>query len=125
MHSSGASISVASESMTSIRFVRRRSDGTTESLDVVARPGQSAMQAAVDARIDGIAADCGGLLVCATCHVFVSPDWASRLAPPNDDEEAMLAFTAAARRETSRLSCQIQLGPETDGLTLELPDRQY
>lgn len=111
--------------MISIRFVRRHSDGTTESHDVLARAGQTAMQAAVDARIDGIAADCGGLLVCATCHVLVSPDWAARLDPPSDDEQAMLAFTAAPRRDTSRLSCQIQLGPETDGLTLELPDRQY
>ena len=125
MRSSGASISAASESMFSIRFVRRCSDGTTETHDVAARAGQTAMQAAVDARIDGIAADCGGLLVCATCHVFVSPDWAARLAPPSDDEQAMLAFTTAPRRDTSRLSCQIQLGPETDGLTLELPDRQY
>lgn len=111
--------------MVAIRFIGRRSDGSTDTHDLQARPGQSAMQAAVDAGIDGIAADCGGLLVCATCHVYVSPDWAARLAPPGDDEQAMLEFTAAPRRDTSRLCCQIRLGPDTEGLTLELPERQY
>lgn len=111
--------------MVAIRFIRQRPDGSTEAHDVHARPGQSAMQAAIGAGIDGIAADCGGMLVCATCHVYVSPDWAARLQPPGDDEQAMLDMTAAPRRDTSRLCCQIPLGPDTEGLTLELPDRQY
>lgn len=111
--------------MVTIRFIRCPPHGPHETHDVHARAGESAMQAAVSAGIDGIAADCGGLLVCATCHVYVSPEWAGRLGPPGDEEDAMLAFTAAPRRDGSRLSCQIRLGPDTEGLTLELPERQY
>ena len=89
---------------------------------VAAAAGQSLMRAAVDA---GIAADCGGCLSCATCHVFVDEPWLARLPPPSGDEEAMLAMTAAPRRPTSRLSCQIVLETALDGLTAGLPDTQY
>jgi 2Fe-2S ferredoxin len=111
--------------MTAIHFVTRHADGTTETRDVQAPAGKSVMQAAVAAGIDAIAADCGGLLTCATCHVYVAPEWAGKLPAPSADELGMLEFTAAPRRETSRLSCQIQVGPEIEGLTVELPDRQY
>jgi ferredoxin, 2Fe-2S len=83
------------------------------------------MQAAVAADIDGIAADCGGCLTCATCHVYVDEAWLPKLLPPTPQEEAMLELTAAERRSNSRLSCQIRLGPELDGLRVELPDTQY
>jgi ferredoxin, 2Fe-2S len=92
---------------------------------VQARAGQTLMQAAVGAGVDAIAADCGGTLSCATCHVYVAPEWAARLPAPGDEEIGMLEFTAAPRRATSRLSCQITLGPELEGLTVELPERQY
>lgn len=111
--------------MVAIRFLSPQPDGTMASREVQARPGQSVMQAAVGAGIDAVAADCGGLLTCATCHVYVAPDWAARLPAPGDDERGMLEFTAAPRRDTSRLSCQITVAPELEGLTLELPDRQY
>jgi len=90
-----------------------------------AKPGQSLMQAAVARNVSGIAADCGGLLTCATCHVYVREPFASRLAPPGADEDGMLGFTAAPRRANSRLSCQIKLTPELDGLAVDLPDTQY
>ena len=86
---------------------------------------QSLMRAAVDAGIDGVKADCGGMMTCATCHVFVAPEWLARLPPPSSDEQAMLEMTAAPRRPTSRLSCQIALDAELDGLTVGLPDTQY
>ena len=89
------------------------------------RPGGSLMQAAVAADVDGIAADCGGLLTCATCHVYVREPFASRLPPPSDDERGMLEFAAAERRANSRLSCQIELTDALDGLTVDLPDTQY
>ncbi len=111
--------------MVVLRFLSTLPDGTQRTHEVQAAPGQSAMQAAVGAKLDGIAADCGGLLTCATCHVYVAPDWAARLPPPSDDELGMLDFTAAPRRETSRLSCQITISPALDGLTLELPEHQY
>lgn len=94
-------------------------------ISLQAKDGQSVMEAAVAAGIDAIAADCGGLLTCATCHVYVPPDWAAKLPPPGADELGMLAFTAAPRRENSRLSCQIVMSPALDGLTVELPERQY
>lgn len=111
--------------MTAIRFLTRRPDSTTSTREVDARPGQSVMRAALDAGIEGIVADCGGMLTCATCHVYVAADWIARLPAPTDEETGMLEFTAADRRDGSRLSCQIQVGPEIEGLTIELPERQY
>jgi ferredoxin, 2Fe-2S len=89
------------------------------------RTGKSLMQAAVDAGIDGIAADCGGSLTCATCHVFVDGEWAARLPPPRSDESDMLEMTATPREAGSRLSCQIELQPGLDGLRVRLPAQQY
>lgn len=90
-----------------------------------ARSGRSLMQAAVDAGIEGIAADCGGCLNCATCHVIVAAEWAARLPPPAPDEQAMLEMTAAPAQATSRLSCQIVLHPTLDGIAVSLPPTQY
>lgn len=87
--------------------------------------GQSVMEAAVAAGVTGIAADCGGMLTCATCHVMVAEPFAALLPPADGEERAMLAFTATPATPASRLSCQIILKPELDGLTLELPASQY
>ena len=87
--------------------------------------GQSLMRAAAAAGIDGIAADCGGVLSCATCHVVVAPEWAARLLAPGADEDAMLEMTATPREPNSRLSCQIVLAPELDGLVVRVAATQY
>jgi len=92
---------------------------------VRAREGTSLMRAAVDAGVDAIAADCGGCLTCATCHVYVEAAWQGRLPPPSADELAMLEMTAAERTPASRLSCQIALTPALDGLAVRLPATQY
>lgn len=92
---------------------------------VRAPAGTSLMRAATDAGVDGIAADCGGCLSCATCHVFVDADWLARLAPPGADEQAMLEMTAVERTPASRLSCQILLAPGLDGLRVRMPPTQY
>ncbi|HSC01235.1 MAG TPA: 2Fe-2S iron-sulfur cluster-binding protein [Burkholderiaceae bacterium] len=92
---------------------------------VQGRVGQSLMRAAVDAGEEGIAADCGGCLSCATCHVIVDPAWADRAGPPSDDEGYMLEMTASPQQPTSRLSCQIALDESLDGLVVQLPDKQY
>lgn len=97
----------------------------TRGTTVSARPGQSLMRAAQDADIDGIAADCGGALTCATCHVMVREPWVGRLPPPEADEDDMLGFTAAPRHANSRLSCQIRLTADFDGLEVDLPPTQY
>lgn len=94
-------------------------------IDVPARAGRSLMRTAVDAGIDGIAADCGGCLTCATCHVIVDEAWSGRLPPPDEDERSMLEMTAAERQPTSRLSCQIVVDAALDGLTVTLPATQY
>ncbi|MEO7393255.1 MAG: 2Fe-2S iron-sulfur cluster-binding protein [Ramlibacter sp.] len=88
------------------------------------KEGQSLMQAAVAANVRGIEADCGGLMTCGTCHVFVREPHFSRLPPPEADEAGMLEFTAEPRRPNSRLSCQIELTGELDGLTVDLPADQ-
>ena len=98
-------------------------DGSTRTLQ--ARTGRSLMQEAVSAGEDAIAADCGGCLTCATCHVIVDADWAARLQPPGADERAMLEMTAVPQEPTSRLSCQIPLTPTLDGLRVRLPATQY
>lgn len=89
------------------------------------RVGQSLMRAAVDAGEEGIAADCGGCLNCATCHVIVDPAWVSRLPAASDDEGYMLEMTASPQQPTSRLSCQIVLDEDLDGLVVQLPPTQY
>ncbi|TFZ00562.1 (2Fe-2S)-binding protein [Ramlibacter henchirensis] len=95
-----------------------------EALTLDAKPGQSLMQAAVAANAKGIEAECGGLMTCATCHVYVREPFASALPPPVEDELGMLEFTASPRQPNSRLSCQIALGPQLDGLTVDLPPTQ-
>ena len=95
------------------------------SVSVIAKTGKTVMQVATANNVAGIAADCGGLMTCATCHVIVSDEFVQLLPPPDAGEVAMLAFTAAPREANSRLSCQIKLTAELDGLTLRLPANQY
>lgn len=96
----------------------------TKSDRVETSGGESAMQAATRHGIDGILAECGGNAMCATCHVYVDESWLSRLPPIAGDEDALLDGTAAERRPNSRLSCQITITPDLDGLVLRLPERQ-
>ena len=106
--------------MTAITFIHP--DGRSQSLEASA--GDSVMQLAVSRGIDEIVAECGGNAMCATCHVYVDDAWLTRLPPMADEEDALLDGTAAERRANSRLSCQIRLAAELDGLVLRLPERQ-
>ena len=85
--------------------------------------GWSLMEGAVKHLIPGIDADCGGACACATCQVYVAPEWEAKLPPKSDMEETMLDF-APDVRPNSRLSCQIRFAADLDGLVLSLPDRQ-
>jgi ferredoxin, 2Fe-2S len=96
--------------------------GRAQTLELAA--GTSVMRGAVDAGVDGIEAQCGGLCACATCHCYVQQPWLDRLPPPSDDESVMLSNVAAERRPNSRLSCQLIVEPAVDGLTVRFPDRQ-
>jgi len=85
--------------------------------------GKSVMQAAVDAMVPGIMADCGGSCSCATCHCYVDEDWAVRLPPVESAERDMLEC-ALDPRDNSRLSCQLRMTPQSDGLVVRLPKSQ-
>jgi len=85
--------------------------------------GVSVMEVARQNGIAGIVARCGGACACATCHVYVSPSWVGRLEPPEEIEEGMLE-TAWEPRANSRLSCQIHLTRDLDGLEVAVPERQ-
>jgi 2Fe-2S ferredoxin len=85
--------------------------------------GISLMEAALKNGVSGIEADCGGACSCATCHVFIGSEWADKIPPKEDMEDAMLEF-ALDLRDESRLSCQILLTDTLDGLVVELPDSQ-
>lgn len=97
-------------------------DGVAHSAE--AALGDSLMQTAIAAGIDGIVGECGGSAMCATCHVYVRPEWLGRLPPRSEVEEEMLECTAAERRPESRLSCQILATPDLDGIVVDLPETQ-
>ena len=86
--------------------------------------GTSAMEGAVNNMIDGIVAECGGACVCATCHVIVDDAWVEKTGKPSDDEDMMLE-AAPERQEKSRLSCQLIVTDDMDGLVLHMPESQY
>ena len=90
---------------------------------VVAPAGITLMEAARQNGVTGIIAQCGGACACATCHVYVDPAWVGKLEPPEDMEQGMLE-TAWEPRANSRLSCQITLADELDGLTVTVPQQQ-
>ncbi|MGX7895929.1 2Fe-2S iron-sulfur cluster-binding protein [Tsuneonella sp. HG222] len=86
------------------------------------RKGISLMETIRDAGIDEVLALCGGCASCATCHVFVDPAFADRLPPINEDEDVLLD-SSDHRAKASRLSCQIPMNEELDGLTVRIaPD---
>ena len=98
-------------------------DGSARTLSIEA--GTSVRDAALDQNIPGIDGECGGYLNCATCHVYVDGAWYGRLPAPSELEDELLDGAAAPRLPTSRLSCQLVVVPEWDGLVVQLPESQY
>ena len=98
-------------------------DERGETREIPAASGMKALEAMQDARIP-VLAQCGGSCACATCHVYVGSEWISRLPEPSEDEAAMLdgAFDVT---DASRLSCQIELTDEMDGLQITLAPGSY
>jgi ferredoxin, 2Fe-2S len=111
--------------MITVHLIPESTAGAAEPLHLQCKPGQSLMQAAVAANVKGIEGECGGMMTCGTCHIYVHEPFASQLPPRSPDEDAMLGFTASPRRANSRLSCQIALTEALDGLTADLPASQY
>ena len=88
--------------------------------------GENVMRGALYNDLPGIIGECGGGLACATCHCYVDEAWADRVGgPSSQDETDMLESTSAEVKSTSRLSCQIILSAELDGLIVHLPETQY
>jgi ferredoxin, 2Fe-2S len=86
--------------------------------------GTTLMRAATDNRVPGIDGDCGGNCACATCHVYVDPDWSDRVGARTATEEEMLNLVADLRGN-SRLACQITLTDALNGLIVSLPESQH
>ncbi|TDI55618.1 MAG: (2Fe-2S)-binding protein [Alphaproteobacteria bacterium] len=105
--------------MTKIVFIGH--DGVRYELD--AQNASTVMETAVKNGVPGIEAECGGACACATCHVYVEEGWVEKTGEPEAMEEDMLDF-AYDVRPTSRLSCQIRVSEELDGLIVHVPERQ-
>ena len=97
-------------------------DGTAHTIEV--RNGLSVMEGAVKNNIPGIDADCGGACACATCHVYVDEAWRARTGVASSMEESMLDF-ASEVEPNSRLSCQIKITDDLDGLVVRMPENQH
>jgi 2Fe-2S ferredoxin len=106
--------------MPRVTFVDSDQVSTTMYVD----SGTSVMDASMEAGLDGIRADCAGNLMCATCHVYVDSEWLRLLGEREPEEEMLLDETSAPRTEASRLSCQIVLTDELDGITVRFPEEQ-
>ena len=96
-------------------------NGKIHSIEVA--NGLSVMEGAVQNNIPGIDADCGGSMACATCHVYVKEDWFNKLPKKEDGEEDMLDM-AFEPKKNSRLSCQLMVSDQLDGLVVNLPEKQ-
>jgi 2Fe-2S ferredoxin len=94
------------------------------SVEVEIAEGLTLMEGARHAGIEAIVADCGGACACATCHVYIDDEWRAKLEPRSENEADMLEFAAAEANESSRLSCQITLTAQHDGLRVRTPDTQ-
>lgn len=97
-------------------------DGSRRSVD--AKLGSSVMENAIRSNIRGIDAECGGSCSCATCHVYVDETFVDRLVPSDDEEAELLEFVASKRLPNSRLSCQLAMTAELDGLSVRIPPTQ-
>ena len=105
-----------------IRILFIQPDGREQA--VQARPGQSVMQAAIGAMVPGITADCGGACTCATCHGYVDEAWVARVPPASADEAEMIDAGCLDVLPSSRLTCQIKVDEQLDGLVIRIPPAQ-
>ena len=105
--------------MTKITYIEF--NGTEHPVDVM--PGLSVMQGALANNVRGIIGDCGGSCSCATCHVYVDPAWVNRVGEKNEGEAALLEEVVDSK-PNSRLSCQITVTEDMDGLVVRMPARQ-
>ena len=96
-------------------------NGKSHSVDV--QKGLTVMEGAIQNNIPGIDADCGGGMACATCHVYVKEEWFDKINPKSEGEDDMID-QAHQPSKFSRLSCQISVSDDIDGLVVNLPEKQ-
>jgi 2Fe-2S ferredoxin len=106
--------------MTKIVYVEH--NGTEHEVQV--SNGQSLMDGAVAHMVPGIDGDCGGLCACATCHIYVPEEWEGKCSDPEELEQNILDF-AFDVQANSRLSCQIKVSDDLEGMRVIMPERQY
>jgi ferredoxin, 2Fe-2S len=106
--------------MAKITFIQH--NGVEQTVDGIA--GMTVMETAIKHQVPGIDADCGGACACATCHVYVEPEWQDKTGTRQAMEEDMLDF-AFDVRDSSRLSCQIKVSDQLDGLRVKVPEKQF
>ena len=97
-------------------------NGTEHIVDV--ETGMTVMEGARDNNIPGIEADCGGACACSTCHVYIDASWVKKIPEKEDMEEDMLDFAYSPDENLSRLTCQIEVTDELDGLIVRMPEKQ-
>ena len=105
--------------MAKIKYIEHRG----EEHEIEVSNGLSVMEGAIQNDIPGIDADCGGGMACATCHVYVKEEWFDKLPKKEDGEEDMLDM-AFEPKKNSRLSCQLIVSDQLDGLVVNLPEKQ-
>lgn len=106
--------------MAKVTFVTANGEKST----VEANTGDSVMQIALAANISDIIAECGGAMMCATCHVYIDDEWLKHIGEASEDERIMLDFASSEVTKNSRLSCQIKIDDENSGLIIHLPESQ-
>ena len=106
--------------MAKITYVEH--NGTEHVVEVAT--GLTVMEGARDNNIPGIEADCGGACACSTCHVYIDPSWVGSVPPKDDMEEDMLDFAYDPDPTTSRLTCQITVNDQLNGLVVKMPEKQ-
>ena len=104
-----------------VKIIYKDYQGNSKTLDV--EKGLSVMEGAIQNDIPGIDADCGGAMACATCHVYVKEEWFNKLSKAEDAEQDMIDM-AYNPKTNSRLSCQITVGDEIDGIEVTTPEKQ-
>lgn len=105
-----------------VKIIYKDHSGAAREID--AKVGETVMETAIKNSVPGIDADCGGACACATCHVYVDPAFMEKVGTPEDMEQSMLDF-AENVQDNSRLSCQISVSEDLDGMTVTTPESQH
>ncbi len=92
--------------------------------EVEVENGYSIMEGAINNNIDGIVAECGGACACATCHSYIDAAWTDKIPTMDDMEDSMLD-AAFERKDNSRLTCQIEMSDDLDGIVIHVADNEY